>query len=340
MSAASVATVVTEALPPAFMAMDFAAMLRSEGVAALSRHPVETLQVNLGRRCNQACLHCHVEAGPKRTEVMSSDVAERVVELLRLNPTVGCVDITGGAPEMCPSFRYLIESSRSLGRDVIDRCNLTIMSEDGYGDLGSFLAANSVHVVASLPCYQADNVDEQRGRGVFEKSIAALQLLNSLGYGAADSGLRLDLVYNPSGAFLPPPQERLEAEYRAQLRERHGVEFNNLLTLANMPIKRFAHALLQRGEQVAYAGLLRDNFNGATVPGLMCRSLVSVAWDGGLYDCDFNQMLQLPLGASGPKTVWDLNSLGDLQGAAVATASHCFACTAGAGSSCSGALTQ
>jgi len=224
-----------------------------------------------------------------------------------------------------------------LGLRVIDRCNLTILFETGMEDLAGFLAANRVEIVASLPCYGAENVEKQRGRGAFEKSIAALRLLNDLGYGRADSGLVLDLVYNPVGAFLPPPQAALEERYRAELRTRFAVEFRRLLTITNMPIKRFADALRRTGELAGYLGLLVNHFNPATVPGLMCRSLVSVGWNGSIYDCDFNQMLELPLGAV-QRTIWDIGSLEELAGQPVATDGHCFGCTAGAGSSCGGAL--
>ncbi len=315
----------------------FEQALRDHGVAPLTRAPVDTLQVNVGKRCNQACHHCHVEAGPKRTEIMSQRVAERVIELIEKSPSVKSVDLTGGAPELNPSFRSVVTQARRLGREVIDRCNLTILFELGMHDLAEFLAQEQVHVIASLPCYQEKNVEQQRGRGVFDKSIRALTALNALGYGRPGSALRLDLVYNPVGASLPPPQASLEAQYKQELRGRFGIEFHQLLTITNMPIKRFAHLLERTGQAQAYMGLLVNHFNPATVERVMCRSLVSVGWDGRLYDCDFNQMLELPLGA-GPRTVWDVDSLGDLTGGRVATGSHCFACTAGAGSSCGGSL--
>jgi len=320
---------------------EFEGALRENGVPALVRDDVRTLQVNVGKRCNMACHHCHVEAGPKRTERMSREVAERVVEILAANPRVELLDLTGGAPEMNESFRYLVTEARRLGRRVIDRCNLTILFEPGMEDLAEFLAANEVHVVASLPCYQAENVDKQRGRGAFDKSILALWRLNALGYGRPGSALRLDLVYNPTGASLPPPQARLEARYREELGRLFGIEFHQLLTITNMPIKRFAWFLERTGELDRYMALLVNHFNPATVPELMCRSLLSVAWDGRLYDCDFNQMLEIELGAAaaaGPTTVWDVTSLDGLAGRRIATGSHCFGCTAGAGSSCSGAI--
>jgi radical SAM/Cys-rich protein len=319
---------------------DFDGVLREHGLE-LVRGEVRTLQVNVGKLCNMACHHCHVEAGPKRTERMSRQVAERVVELLAANPRVELLDLTGGAPEMNESFRFLVTEARRLGRRVIDRCNLTILFEPGMDGLAEFLAAKEVHVVASLPCYQAENVERQRGRGAFGKSILALWNLNALGYGRPGSALRLDLVYNPLGASLPPPQGRLEAKYREELGRLFGIEFHQLLTLTNMPIQRFARFLERSGELERYMSLLVNHFNPATVPELMCRSLLSVAWDGRLFDCDFNQMLEIDLGgpaAGGPKTVWDTTSLDALAGRRVATGAHCFGCTAGAGSSCSGAL--
>jgi radical SAM/Cys-rich protein len=319
----------------------FQSALEYYGVAPLVRGPVSTLQVNVGKVCNQACHHCHVEAGPNRTESMSREVAERVLELLSQNVGVTTVDITGGAPELNPNFQWLVTEARRLGREVIDRCNLTILSEAGMTGLAEFFAEQQVHVIASLPCYQAENVEAQRGKGVFDRSIEALQRLNTLGFGRPGSNLRLDLVYNPLGASLPPSQGQLEAQYKRELGRAFGVEFHNLLTITNMPIKRFAHQLARTGEYEAYMGLLVNHFNPATVPEVMCRSLVSVGWDGRLYDCDFNQMLEIELGPSGgakPRTVWELGSLDALVGARIATAAHCFACTAGAGSSCGGTL--
>jgi radical SAM/Cys-rich protein len=319
----------------------FDATLAAHGLGRLRRARATTLQVNVGKRCNQACHHCHVDAGPARTEMMSEAVAERVLALLAASPDVELVDVTGGAPELNPHFRPLVSEARRLGRRVIDRCNLTVLFEPGTEELARFLATNRVEVVASLPCYSAENVEKQRGRGVFDKSIAALQLLNALGYGQPESGLVLDLVYNPVGAFLPPPQAVLEERYRHELRSRFGIQFSRLLTITNMPIKRFADSLRRTGQLAAYLGLLVNHFNPATVPGLMCRSLVSVGWDGRLYDCDFNQMLDIPLGAghgAGARTIWDVDSLEEVTGQPVATASHCFGCTAGAGSSCGGAL--
>lgn len=315
----------------------FEASLDRHGLPPLRRGPVETVQVNVGRRCDLACHHCHVEAGPKRTEMLDAVTAERVLALLEANPGVRTLDLTGGAPELNPEFRRLVRGARRLGRRVIDRCNLTVLFVPGQEDTAAFLADEGVDVVASLPCYTAENVDQQRGRDVFERSVAALRWLNRLGYGR-DPRCRLDLVYNPLGADLPPPQAELEARYRAELRAQFGIVFDGLIAITNMPIKRFAHQLVREGRLEAYLGLLANHFNPETVPGLMCRSLLSVGWEGGLYDCDFNQMLALPLGAR-PRTVWDVEDLGALVGEPITTAAHCHGCTAGAGSSCGGALT-
>lgn len=315
----------------------FAAALREHALGPLVRGRVTTLQVNVGKVCNMACHHCHVDAGPKRAETMPRGVAEHVVALLERNPDVETVDITGGAPELNPNFRWLTGEARRLGRRVIDRCNLTVLFEPGMDDLAEFLAGHEVRVVASLPCYQEANVEQQRGKGVFCKSIEALRRLNGLGYGRPGSALELDLVYNPAGAFLPPPQAPLEAKYRTELGSRFGIDFHRLLAMTNMPIKRFAHIIERTGEDEAYMGLLANHFNPRTVPELMCRSLVSVGWDGRLYDCDFNQMLDMPLGA-GAGVISDLDSLDDLEGSRIATGSHCLGCTAGSGSSCAGAL--
>jgi radical SAM/Cys-rich protein len=313
----------------------FAAELTRTGLAPLVRGAVITLQVNVGKRCNQACHHCHVDAGPKRSEQMDERTAGRVLALLEANRAVELLDVTGGAPELNPSFRSLVRGARELGRRVIDRCNLTVLLQPGQEDTAEFLAAHGVEIVASLPCYARDNVDRQRGRGVYDQSIAALRWLNALGYGRG--GLVLDLVYNPVGPSLPPPQAGLEVDYRRELRERHGIEFRRLLTITNMPIKRFAQDLARQGRLAAYLSLLVNHFNPGAVAGLMCRHLVSVGWDGKLYDCDFNQMLEL--GWREPmRTIWDVDDLGALAGRQVVTGPHCFGCTAGAGSSCGGAL--
>lgn len=336
-----------ERLPPSLSILqgdaklhDFNEALLQHGVSPLVRGEIATLQINVGKLCNQACHHCHVEAGPKRTERMQRETADRLLAILSASPAVTTVDITGGAPELNPSFRHLVIRARELGRHVIDRCNLTILLEPGQESLTEFLAAHQVEIVASLPCYTAANVDQQRGRGVFDKSIRALQQLNRMGYGLPDSALKLHLVYNPLGAFLPPSQDRLEAEYKVQLHEQFGIVFHQLFTMSNLPIKRFADFLHQSGKYLEYMGLLVNHFNPATIPHLMCRSLVSVGWNGALYDCDFNQMLDLGIGAAGAKslTVWNVESFGELAGTLIATSHHCFGCTAGAGSSCGGSL--
>ncbi len=318
----------------------FMSAIREAGLPRLVRDRVTTLQLNVGRLCNLACHHCHVEAGPKATEVMPDHVAARVIELLDFNPSVRVLDLTGGAPEMNPNFRLLVREARRRNRRVIDRCNLTIFFEEGFSDLPEFLAENTVEVVASLPCYTAGNVDSQRGRGVFDGSIDALRRLNALGYGRPGSPLRLDLVYNPLGPSLPPPQAKLERDYREELGRLFGLEFHSLLTITNMPIRRFAWTLERTGRHDEYMSLLVNHFNPATVDGLMCRTLISIGHDGQVYDCDFNQMLEMPIGAAGRgiRTIWDVDDLDTLAGAPIATATHCFGCTAGAGSSCSGAL--
>jgi radical SAM/Cys-rich protein len=318
---------------------DFEATLAERGVAPLRRTAPNVLQVNVGRRCDLACHHCHVEAGPNRTEMMDRRTADRVLDLLARHPELGTLDLTGGAPELNAEFRHLVRGASRLGRKVIDRCNLTVLLEPGQEDTAAFLAQHRVRVVASLPCYTAENVDAQRGRRVFERSIAALQLLNNLGYGQPGSDLGLDLVYNPQGASLPPPQAELEARYHEELDSLFGVVFDQLITITNMPIKRFAHALARDGQAEAYQALLVNHFNPETVSELMCRQTLSVGWDGRLYDCDFNQMLELPLGG-GPASIFDLESLDRLPGATIATGTHCFGCTAGAGSSCGGALSE
>jgi radical SAM/Cys-rich protein len=317
----------------------FDRLLETRGFAPIRRDRTTTLQVNVGKVCNQACHHCHVDAGPKRTERMSADDVELLLRLVAASPDISTVDVTGGAPELHPRFRRLVSGARALGREVIDRCNLTVVFEPGMEGLPEFFASNRVRLVCSLPCYTADNVDAQRGNGVFEKSIRALRALNALGYGTAGSGLALDLVYNPLGPALPPPQPTLEARYKLELRERFDIVFDSLITITNMPIQRFADQLRRRGELESYERLLVESFNSATLGGLMCRTLVSVGYDGVLYDCDFNQMLEISLdGNSHPLTIHDIASFGDIDFRAVKTASHCFGCTAGAGSSCAGAI--
>ena len=310
-------------------APDFDTRLRRAGQAPLRRARTTTLQVNLGLRCNLACHHCHVESGPKRTEALDARGVDRLLVLLERSPDVDTLDLTGGAPEMHPDFRRLVSGARTLGRRVIDRCNLTILHEPGQEDTATFLAEQGVDVVASLPCYSLENVEAQRGRGVFDGSVRALQALNALGYG--HGALKLDLVYNPVGPSLPPPQATLEADYREALQREFGIVFDALLTITNMPIKRFADQLYKQGKLSEYMQLLVDNFNDETVPSTMCRSLVSVRWDGVMYDCDFNYALEMPHGLGRPIT--SITSLESLHDKPITTGSHCFGCTAGAGSS-------
>ena len=325
---------------------DFDGMLKSLGLPPLRRRRVRSLQLNITTRCNLACHHCHVESGPKRTESMDRRTAERVLELLAENPQLESLDLTGGAPELCAHFRLLVRGARDLGRRVLDRCNLTVLFEAGQEQTAEFLAEQRVDIVASLPCYTRENVERQRGRGVFDASIEGLRRLNRLGYGlgakereagTGEPRARLDLVYNPIGPSLPPHQSELEARYRSELRELFGIEFDGLLTITNMPIKRFATALERSGRHAEYMSLLVNHFNPANLEGLMCRDLLSVGYDGRLYDCDFNQALEIE--TPGPeRDIWELRSLEALEGCRVATGPHCFGCTAGSGSSCGGAL--
>lgn len=313
-------------------------LLKESDFPAISRHGVETLQVNLGYLCNQTCLHCHVNAGPNRKEIMSEETVAEVVDLLKAG-NIRTIDLTGGAPEMNPHFKTLVSEARKLGVRVIDRCNLTILEEDGYEEMAQFLADQGVEVVASLPCYLGDNVDAQRGKGVFDVSIHALQRLNALGYGIEGSGLTLTLVYNPQGASLPPSQSELEAAYKRELSLRFGITFNQLFTITNMPIQRFGSTLISRGEFGAYMQLLKEAYSEANLDDLMCRSLVSIDWQGYLYDCDFNQMLDLPITNTGNKKL-HLRDLIDrnLKGHPIVVMDHCYGCTAGNGSSCGGTL--
>lgn len=314
---------------------DTLALLELTDFPAIARKPLDTLQVNLGYKCNQRCLHCHVNAGPTRTEMMSADLIALIPEVLAAR-NIKTLDLTGGAPELHEQFRELVSAAVKQGVKLIDRCNLTILFEPNQEGLAEFLAENKVEIVASLPCYSLKNVDAQRGEGVFDKSIAGLQLLNSLGYGMPDSGLVLNLVYNPQGASLPPNQQALEADYRRELRAHFGIEFNNLFALANMPIKRFGSTLVSKGEFKPYMDLLKNNFSEENLASLMCRNLVSVDWQGNLYDCDFNQQLNIPV----TNTTRHLRDLlhDDIANQDIAIADHCFACTAGQGSSCGGAL--
>ncbi len=319
-------------------------LLEQTDFPRIRRRRLETLQVNLGFRCNQQCLHCHVNAGPRRTEEMTRETAEEVLSFLGAS-RVETLDLTGGAPELNRNFRYLVIEARRAGLRVIDRCNLTILEEPGQEDLAEFLAAHSVEVVASLPCYLEENVDGQRGKGVFEKSLRALRRLNALGYGSSGSGLELNLVYNPTGPSLPPAQCTLELDYKTELRKRYGIVFSNLLTLVNMPIQRFGSMLISKGQFDDYMASLKGAYQETNLQRVMCRSLLSVDWQGYVYDCDFNQMLGLhleltdgvPTRRPGPLTLSDLAHR-DLQDQPIVIGDHCYGCTAGQGSSCGGAL--
>lgn len=319
-------------------------LLEIQGFPAIRRERLTTLQLNLGYKCNQSCVHCHVNAGPNRTEMMDEATIDLVLEVIKARD-IETLDLTGGAPELHPSFKRLVREARALGVQVIDRCNLTILFEPGHEDLADFLAEQGVQVVASLPCYSLDNVDKQRGAGVFDKSIAGLQRLNALGYGKPGTGLTLNLVYNPQGAVLPPAQAQLKADYQRELGANFGIVFNDLYALANMPIQRFGSMLISKGQFNNYMTLLQQNHADANLAHVMCRSLISVDWQGHLFDCDFNQQLELPMP---PMQVLDISPvhrphLRDLLfknplGATIRVADHCYGCTAGAGSSCGGAL--
>ena len=313
-------------------------LMRHYGFPALRRSRLETLQVNLGYKCNQSCLHCHVNAGPTRTELMSRETIADVLVFLQVSK-VKTLDITGGAPELNAHFRDLVVLARELGVHVIDRCNLTILLEPGHEDLAAFLAAHRVEISASLPCYTQELVDRQRGKGVYERSIEALKRLNRLGYGDPASDLVLNLVYNPQGPSLPPPQDSLEADYKRILAKQHGIVFNRLFTLANMPIQRFGSMLVSKGEFNPYMALLRQAHRDENLETTMCRTLLSVDWQGYVYDCDFNQMLGVGLPLDGNSRVQLSELIGrDLSGSPIAVRDHCYGCTAGQGSSCGGAL--
>jgi len=328
---------VSPALPVS--ADSFSRTLEEHGLAPLHAKDIQTLQINVGKLCNQTCTHCHVDAGPSRTEIMNRDTIETILSVLRQNPGISTVDITGGAPEMNPHFEYLVRECRALGRKVMDRCNLTVFFVKGKAHLPQFLAEHQVEIVASLPCYSEDTVDQQRGKGVFERSISALQRLNQLGYGKEGTDLTLNLVYNPLGLRLPPDQEELERDYQHELRTRFDIEFNHLFTITNMPISRFLDDLKHAGQYDDYMTLLVNSFNPASTEDLMCRTLVSVGWDGRLSDCDFHQMLDIPLSSGLPQTIHEFE-MEPLAQRPIVMAQHCFGCTAGAGSSCSGALTK
>ena len=312
--------------------------LEASDFPAIRRRRLETLQVNLGYKCNQSCLHCHVNAGPTRTEMMARETISDVIGFLK-SARVPRLDLTGGAPELNPHFRQLVLAARNLGVHVMDRCNLTIVEQPGQEDLPKFLANNHVEVVASLPCYLEENVDAQRGKGVFEVSIRALRTLNAIGYGVPESGLVLNLVYNPQGATLPPAQEGLEVDYRRFLGERHGVKFNHLFVLTNMPIQRFGSMLITKGQFEQYMKLLKSAYRPENLDAVMCRNLLSVDWRGYVYDCDFNQMLGLPLAWHGRPAAHLRDLIGaGIEGHPITVRDHCYGCTAGQGSSCGGAL--
>ncbi len=313
-------------------------LLRATDFPSIRRRTLETLQVNLGYRCNQSCTHCHVAAGPNRTEQMSRPNVEAVLSFLQRH-RVATLDLTGGAPELHPLFRHTVSRARALDVRVIDRCNLTILEEPGQEGLADFLAREQVEIVASLPCYLEDNVDRQRGKGVFEASIRGLRQLNALGYGRENGGRVLNLVYNPQGPSLPPPQGGLEADYKRELGSRFGIAFNRLYTLTNMPIQRFGSMLVSKGRFHEYMALLRNAYQESNLDGVMCRHLLSIDWRGFVYDCDFNQMLGLPFG-QGPRPRTHLSQLDveTLDGLPIRVADHCYGCTAGQGSSCGGAL--
>ncbi len=314
----------------------FERRLGQAGLSPLHATGITVFQINVGKLCNQTCRHCHVDAGPDRTESMSKKTAELCLAALA-KTDIPAVDITGGAPELNPNFRWLVEQAHALGRHVMDRCNLSVLLLPSQADLAEFLAAHRVEIIASLPAYRANQTDAQRGKGIFEKSIGALSLLNRLGYGRPDSGLLLNLVYNPVGAFLPPRQDGIEAQFRKELRARHGIEFNRLYTITNMPISRFLEFLMESGNYDAYMDRLANAFNPVAAAGVMCRSTISVGWDGTLYDCDFNQMLDLPVDERMPRHIRDFDP-SRLGARRIVTGNHCYGCTAGAGSSCGGTV--
>jgi radical SAM/Cys-rich protein len=315
----------------------FALSLEHANLFPLLATGISVFQINVGKLCNQTCRHCHVDAGPDRMERMSRETAALCIQVLA-QTDIPTVDITGGAPELNPNFRWLVQQARALNRHVMDRCNLSVLLLPSQADLAEFLAAHGVEIVASLPYYKEAQTDAQRGEGVFEKSIEGLRRLNQLGYGTPDSGLVLNLVHNPVGAFLPPKQEAIETQFRKELRSKHNIEFNHLYTITNMPISRFLEFLVESGNYEGYMQRLAQAFNPAAASGVMCRYTLSVGWDGSLYDCDFNQMLDLPVCTSAPRHIRDFN-LSDLRHRTIVTGNHCYGCTAGAGSSCGGAVT-
>jgi len=318
-----------------FDMIDSLPYLQDSDFPAITRNKLEVLQVNLGYLCNLSCTHCHVNAGPKRTELMDKATIDQALGFIDKHE-LHTLDLTGGAPEMNPHFRYLVMQARNRGLKVIDRCNLVILLEKGFEDMGGFLAEHQVEIVASLPCYLQENVDKQRGKGTFNASIKALQLLNELGYGQVDANLELNLVFNPQGAALPPEQPSLEYAYKQHLHEHYGIVFNHLFAMANLPVRRFGSVLLSTGRFDEYLQLLKDNFHASNLDKVMCKNTLSVDWQGFVYDCDFNQMLQLPLGG---RQKIHLSQIPELMGKSIATLQHCYGCTAGQGSSCGGAIT-
>jgi radical SAM/Cys-rich protein len=314
-------------------------LLKNTDFPPIKRSALDTLQVNLGYVCNQQCLHCHVNAGPNRAEIMARDTCEQVLTYLRATPSIKTLDITGGAPELNPHFRYMVKTAQQTGVHVIDRCNLTILSVPEQEDLAQFLAEQHVEIIASLPCYLEENVDRQRGKGVFQDSLAGMRQLNALGYGQKDSGLVLNLVFNPQGPNLPAPQAALEADYKKFLKENYGIVFSRLYTICNMPIHRFGSTLISKGQFHTYMQLLREAHCDDNLETVMCRNLISVDWQGYVYDCDFNQMLGLPLHWHTPiqRHISELINV-DLEKNPIVVAEHCYGCTAGQGSSCGGAL--
>lgn len=320
----------TKSCPP------FEDKLAATGLDPLYATRLAVMQINVGKFCNQSCHHCHVDAGPEREEQMSRETAQLCIRALS-RTDIPTLDITGGAPELNANFRWLVDQARALGRHVMDRCNLTVLLLKPQADLAEFLAGHQVEVVASLPYFQASQTDAQRGEGVFEKSILALQMLNRLGYGSEGSGLKLNLVHNPVGAFLPAKQHAAEAQFRRELVLRHGIVFNNLYTITNMPISRFLQFLIQSGNYEGYMERLANAFNPLAAAAVMCRTMISVGWEGSLYDCDFNQMLDMPVGYGAPSHIRDFDPE-SLSARRISTANHCYGCTAGAGSSCGGAV--
>lgn len=315
----------------------FERKMAAAGLDPLVATGIAVLQINVGKLCNQTCAHCHVDAGPDRREIMSRETAEHCIRALA-RTDIATVDITGGAPELNPNFRWLVSEARRLGRHVIDRCNLTVLLLPSQAELAEFLAAHQVEVIASLPYYRAEQTDAQRGLGVFDRSIAAIRKLNALNYGREGSGLQLNLVYNPVGAFLPPRQESIERQFKRELEQKFGVVFNRLYTITNMPISRFLEFLVASGNYEGYMERLVNAFNPIAAAGVMCRTMVSVGWDGTLYDCDFNQMLELTTGHGAPRHIRDFDAAA-LERRRIVTGNHCYGCTAGAGSSCGGATT-